>query len=794
MNKYNLLDLLSKTIDIEDPSGSKKYNFKGIQIPMIQRDYAQGREDELEIRTRFLNAIFLALNKTEKLELDFVYGSIRSIDNDDFFIPLDGQQRLTTLFLLYWYIGNREVEAQQLTDLREVLRRFSYSTRSTARTFCEKLSNISVSFKEKPSKEIINASWFFSSLKKDPTVKGMLMMLDSIHEFYGNERKHYFENLNDLTFYILPLDGFELSDELYIKMNARGKQLTGFENFKADLINWMKDDENPLKVDFYKDVLLHGRTLPYYLSVASKLDNEWTNIFWDLLLKLEKESNENNKIEMVIDPFFMRFMSRFILNNYIVNSNTSATEIELSRIFKEFYIYGENDKIKYNSFELYATVLKDGSIFKFEKVLDSISKHLGTIAEIIKPCWNKKTTWTLFDERITQQQRILFCGICLYLEKNEFDPVYFSNWIRVVWNIAIDPDIRSIGAMITTMKHINDLSEGSNDIHAFFETPSFHKILDTTQGSVFKTQLEEEKIKAKLIIDLSWEEFIIKGESHPLFQGNIGFLINDFPDLELFKKRIENAFVLFDNLGASKTFSKNHDLFRYLISKFSVWKQIENFVYIDSDNNWRLILRRNNEYKNNQIVKGLCSFESIEKIKEVISLNLIQESSAEGWNEYSFKKVRKTHKNLYFDADFFDWIHSSGSNKIKWINDHIYIVRPSAWYDKVMLDCYRNELIFIAIKEFKLKPDLEKQKCGKSKFFKQESVIFIKHIEERLFAINFNVFGFLNIDEKIGENWTPIISKDYTKIDNIDEVTIFINNYKNEITSNSDKELIKLLE
>lgn len=793
MNKYNLLDLLSKTIDIEDPNGSKKYSFTGIQIPMIQRDYAQGREDESEIRTRFLNAIFLALNKTEKLELDFVYGSIRSIDDNDFFIPLDGQQRLTTLFLLYWYIGNREVEADQLMDLCKVLKRFSYSTRSTARTFCEKLSNISVSFKEKPSKEIINASWFFSSLKKDPTVKGMLVMLDSIHEFYGNERKHYFENLNDLTFYILPLDGFELSDELYIKMNARGKQLTGFENFKADLINWMKDDKNPLKVDFYKDVLLHGRTLPHYLSIASKLDNEWTNIFWNLLLKLEKESNENNKIEMIIDPFFMRFMSRFILNNYIVKSNTSATEIELSRIFKEFYIYGENDKIKYNSFELYATVLKDGSIFKFEKILDSISTHLGTIAEIIKPCWNKKTTWTLFDERITQQQRILFCCICLYLEKNEFDPVYFSNWIRVVWNIAIDPDIRSIGAMITTMKLINDLSEGSKDIHAFFETPLFDKILDSTQGSVFKTQLEEERIKAKLITNLSWEEFIIKGESHSLFQGNIGFLINDLPDLDLFKKRINNALILFDSNGASKAFLNDHSLLRYLICKFSDWKQIENFVYSDSDTNWRLILRRSNQYKNNDIIRELCSLDSIDLIKEHIIKSLPVESSVR-WHNNTPLWAKKAHENLYSDAEFFNWIQSSGAYKIKWLNDHFYIVRPSAWYDKVMLDCYRNELIHVIVEEFRLHPDPDKQLCGSSKFFKQETVIFIKHIDDRLFSIIFNAFKLFKIEEKIEDEWINIITDDYTTIVKNDDVLSFMKKLKDEITSNNDKSLIKLFQ
>ena len=36
-----------------------------------------------------------------------------------------------------------------------------------------------------------------------------------------------------ITFQLLPLEHFGLTDDLYIKMNARGKPLTPFETFKA---------------------------------------------------------------------------------------------------------------------------------------------------------------------------------------------------------------------------------------------------------------------------------------------------------------------------------------------------------------------------------------------------------------------------------------------------------------------------------------------------------------------------------------------------------------------------------
>ena len=38
------------------------------------------------------------------------------------------------------------------------------------------------------------------------------------------------------------MDQFKLTDDLYIKLNARGKVLSPFENFKADLIGFVKND------------------------------------------------------------------------------------------------------------------------------------------------------------------------------------------------------------------------------------------------------------------------------------------------------------------------------------------------------------------------------------------------------------------------------------------------------------------------------------------------------------------------------------------------------------------------
>ena len=80
-----------------------------IGIPIIQRDYAQGRLGKETLRKNFLRDLKNALDKGETIKLDFVYGSTEN----DILNPLDGQQRLTTLWLLHWYIALRAGELSE---------------------------------------------------------------------------------------------------------------------------------------------------------------------------------------------------------------------------------------------------------------------------------------------------------------------------------------------------------------------------------------------------------------------------------------------------------------------------------------------------------------------------------------------------------------------------------------------------------------------------------------------------------------------------------------------------------
>ena len=174
-------------------------NDYNIEIPIIQRDYAQGRKDKKEIRQNFLNAIKEALVNEIPIKLDFIYGS----NTTNSFQPLDGQQRLTTLFLLYWYAANRCSENNN--TIRPKLLKFSYETRISSREFCQALINDSISIAddvEPLSEKIIDSNWFFLSWKKDPTIDSMLRTIDDIHRLFFGITNLY-ELLSNKNFILL---------------------------------------------------------------------------------------------------------------------------------------------------------------------------------------------------------------------------------------------------------------------------------------------------------------------------------------------------------------------------------------------------------------------------------------------------------------------------------------------------------------------------------------------------------------------------------------------------------------
>lgn len=245
-----------------------------IRIPIIQRDYAQGRTDEKTtlIRENLVADLHDALHDGPNLRLDFVYGS-----QDEGFVPLDGQQRLTTLFLLHWYLAARDGKR---SEVEKSLTRFTYETRTGARDFCEALSkwNPDFTLADNVGDQLLDTSWFRPAWSFDPTVQGMLVMIDELDQRFrpaNNLFDKLVGNNSPIDFHFLDMKQVALTDDLYLKMNARGKPLTDFENWRASFDKFLYEQHQ-------QDTYWDGDTERLLVAVfGERMDGRWLDLFWE---------------------------------------------------------------------------------------------------------------------------------------------------------------------------------------------------------------------------------------------------------------------------------------------------------------------------------------------------------------------------------------------------------------------------------------------------------------------------------------------------------------------------------
>lgn len=211
-----------------------------IRIPIIQRDYAHGRKDgkSNEIRKNLIKDIKTCLEGNSVMDFNFVYGTVAK----GTFYPVDGQQRLTTLYLLHWFLACNCGRFHEFSNLKG----FSYMTRNSAAEFFALMKQPDTKLKDlakesvKLREEIIKQPWFQVEWAYDPTVDSVLTFLDdlSVDEDFRRNAARYYSRLEcgAITFHHIVEEGSgaeEKAAKSYIRMNARGKTLEPFENLKA---------------------------------------------------------------------------------------------------------------------------------------------------------------------------------------------------------------------------------------------------------------------------------------------------------------------------------------------------------------------------------------------------------------------------------------------------------------------------------------------------------------------------------------------------------------------------------
>ena len=490
---------------------------KQIIIPNLQRDYAQGRDttEIRRVRERFLDALYKAVTTEQKIKLDFVYGDL---SDDGTLTLLDGQQRLTTLFLLHWYAAKKGNIPSVETAF---LKKFLYDTRPDSRNFCKFLIDCEVAFNEKLSAAIEDNASFPLSWKKDPTVSSMLVMLDAINEKFCDV-----ENLWDklkggaISFYFLSIKDMGLTDELYVTMNSRGKQLTDFEHFKAEFKSRLDEIDGELSE-----------------RIVLKIDTDWTDLLWTY-------RDENN----LIDDGFLEYF-RFLCDVILYRKGSTPqgrrrADFDAFDLLEEFFNGDVQENVDFmeKSFDCWCKLAER------EKISDFFADRVSTGSKV-----NKSINRHERGKIITYFDDADFFGDCVTSDKNfslgKTVMLYaFQTYLLNVENIS-DADfrrrIRIVNNLVTNSADAelsnSETRNNGNRIPAMLEQVDsiiIHgkilrrgEIKTENYYNFNEVQLEEEREK------LLWTqknpdkaESLFELEDHYLLYGRIGVVGLEYPE------------------------------------------------------------------------------------------------------------------------------------------------------------------------------------------------------------------------------------------------------------------------
>lgn len=674
-----------------------------IEIPIIQRDYAQGRIGKEHLRERFLGKMYQVLsaviagNKDEKMTLDFVYGTI---ENGALY-PLDGQQRLTTLWLLYWYIA---LNSDNLSANKSILNRFTYETRISSREFCTHLCSIdSQDFKNKKGgivNYIRNQTWFYHRYAQDPTVQGMLRTLGGtkIEDSKGNDIKDGLEEIfgkdtdfqkcwSLLTSEECPIvfvykemkeANLPLSDDLYVKMNARGKQLTDFENFKADLIDFAPNPDSP------QVKLLNPET-------ASLIDNEWTDVFWNVAKQSEVYQ---------VDSIYFKFLRDYLLAKLIADSSLSVSVLQENKFYQEVY-KGTNSDREYTGFNLYKDVINDSVINDLKHFFSSWQLS-GLSDEELRPLWKGNKDFYLIPHylkqedaisvsEITQVGRVVSYAVCRYFEVNkQYNPIHFKDWMCFVWNIAENSYIVTEDAMIGAIRLMKELSENSGDILTFLASES------SIESKFADRQIAEERFKARLMLgensDL-WRKKIREAEGNIFLKGNISCLLRKdceeyVGDLSMFDQKYRSICKYFDGAGLKEehkvAFTKA--LVRCCHSFDQLGHDGKCFIFDSSAENWKQRLLND----------SVPSY--FKELNQMLMADDLKDIEFESINEYDSSWSENTNRIKHILADgnlIADCIASGSKWRLKCFRDNVWTLFPYNGHHAYVFDWYSENYTFI---------------------------------------------------------------------------------------------------
>lgn len=248
-NKINFVTGESYTL-AEFFSGNRR-----IVIPDLQRDYCWGDKTHTNERKELVSGFIDTLvnhyknyrMEIDKLSLGLIYGYEVPANH----IQLcDGQQRMTTLFLLLGMLNKKSTENffqsllisdYELSDDKEPY--LQYSVRETSLYF---LSDLVCHFFIRNAKDndyvekvsdIWHGTWFFNEYRTDPSIRSMISALEIIENLLKDKDETWCCQFGDflinrLTFLYYDMETRKNGEETFVVINTTGEPLSSTQNLK----------------------------------------------------------------------------------------------------------------------------------------------------------------------------------------------------------------------------------------------------------------------------------------------------------------------------------------------------------------------------------------------------------------------------------------------------------------------------------------------------------------------------------------------------------------------------------
>lgn len=218
-----------------------------IVIPDMQRDYCWGNDGPSGKAGTFVAAILDLFAAGRPSSLGLLYGYENPTERGHIHI-IDGQQRITTLYLLIGMLYRRTprddlrkmlISDYELLDDREP--RLLYEERNEAMYFMSELVTHFFLNRDGRLSQLEKSSWYCSTYSTDSTVQsfiGAIRKIDEAIEDVCHTEGWDFDNIADfvtdkLKFFYHDPGGRRAAEELYVTINTTGEPLTLPQRLKA---------------------------------------------------------------------------------------------------------------------------------------------------------------------------------------------------------------------------------------------------------------------------------------------------------------------------------------------------------------------------------------------------------------------------------------------------------------------------------------------------------------------------------------------------------------------------------